>query len=1008
MPFDTSSLPDADSITAASIWVYSYGAPATGGGGTTANKSVAVVASTQASNTALATSDYSQVGSTEYATRVAASSFPNGWWQEIPLNAAGLEQINKTGYTKFALRIGYDLDNVAPVSTGCGPLLRYADYTGTTYDPYLSVTHSSTQAVGTSWTTPYSVGGDDVFMASAGTSDGEVRGGSNTSWADARAQTTGTSVDNTSTTALAGYADNNAGSIRTYFLAHGFLSFDTSALDDSLSTGSGELWVWVNTKWDTGIGATPALCLVTSTHSSPLVAADIDTVGSTELASRVALSGVSNGSWVKFTLNAAGKAAINRTGTTKLAIVSAHFLDNTTPTNTKYAGVNISYGEDADTKKPRLIVNSLAQVGAVGASCRAAYYVDSPHIMVKCEQPYLVYNFKSGTRTASGSPVTLKAAGTNTVGGPSEGWNAFPSMVRVPDTSTPFGRTLVGFWQGGGQRVDYADTSDGATLGYWNNGARFLESLDLGATWGSERVVLAPFDVDPDADSQGDGLSRFSVDPVNGDIIHVWYHNTYGGPTPGPPAVTYDGSSNKCHSWFRRSSDGGSTWTTPVRLDSYSGFPGAPNTVVAAHSCLILRDGTYLASVYGSDTLPYAAATSDGCVYTRVLKSTDRGATWSYFSTPFPKGYNYDGRANPYQIIAAETSLVELDTGRILAVARIQNAWGATLAQYWSSYSDDHGATWSTPTLAVSSITNLTAMRQTVAGDVVLAGADLTNGVRVYQSKDRGGSWSHCFTVAFASGTGVGADFIEVTGKDAENNLLLVYGEEHWRSYDYGGVIGTATIADQGWIKFQRIGSAVSDPPSVIAGSIGASCVTSYGMSGAVGRSFALPAAVTTPVGSSTAAPFSIAGVTGNSLAQPYSVIASVGASTAQPYTVGNIAGKSVAQPYSVIASVGASVTQPYTVGNIAGKSVAQPYSIVAAVGASVAQPYAVAGIVAASSTQPYVVRAYVGRRLAFPYSILDDSTRTPPYTATGTSRARHVTAGDSRPHARLTGGPTP
>lgn len=141
-PFDTSALPDGATITAASLFVYSYVTPGTGGGGSTDNKSVCVVESTQASPTALTTADYDQVGSTLLADRIPFSSFPSAGYQEIPLNATGLAAISKTGYTKLALIAGYDFDNVAPTTDWCGFASKFSDETGTSMDPYLKVTYT--------------------------------------------------------------------------------------------------------------------------------------------------------------------------------------------------------------------------------------------------------------------------------------------------------------------------------------------------------------------------------------------------------------------------------------------------------------------------------------------------------------------------------------------------------------------------------------------------------------------------------------------------------------------------------------------------------------------------------------------------------------------------------------------------------------------------------------------------------------------------------------------------
>ncbi len=816
----------------------------------------------------------------------------------------------------------------------------------------------------------------------------EYRGAFAGTWANACAASGGSffSVGSSTDSYYLASADNAVGVFLTQLVDRGFLSFDLS----SLPAGSTVTGVVLHVKgYDVASGAGGSLKLYDGTQGAALTTGDWAAYGSTELMTAVNFSSLSGSGWNDLTLNSSGVAAVqaafDAASHVQFCARSSFDVSGTGPASDTRSYLAIRYADYATSgDRPYITVTyttptvgrSLDQPynvqNTVGRSCGQPYTVknavgrslDQPYglagavgrsltqpfgmsaavgrsltqgyIVIKApvghslDQPYLVYHYKTGTRTASGSPVTLVNAGSNPSGGPATGWNGFPSMVRLPDPTTPFGRTIVAWWQGGGQRTDYRDTSSGANgdanaLPWWWNGAKTIESLDLATTFDSPQDLLDPFEVDPDDNSQGDTLSRLAIDPVNGDVMHVWYHNTYEGPIPGPGPYgsSYDGSLNKCHSYFRRSSDQLATWSTPVRLDESSGFTDAPDTVTAVHSVLPLRNGRILCSLYGSDKLPYAAATADGCVYTRILYSDDRGATWSYLGTPFPKGYNYDGRANPYELLCAEVSLVELDTGRILALARVQNAHGASYGAYWTNYSDDGGATWATPAYAFSA-TNLTAMRQTVAGDVIAAGA-YGGGVGVFQSKDRGGSWTHCFTQSLPAGAGVGADFIEVTGKDAEDNLLLVYGEEQWTYNIFEG----GTVANQGWIKFQRLSSAVTPAPTSIAGSIGRSLDQPYSVIQSVGRSLDQRYVVTSAVGRSLAQPYAMSSSIGRSLTQPYAVSGGIGRSLTQPYGMGGVAGRSLSQPFSVVPATGRSLTQPYAVLMSVGRSCAQPYSLV-------------------------------------------------------------------------------
>ena len=107
---------------------------------------VSTYATTPASNTAITTADYDQIGTTVQSDNLDLSSISTGAFNTWTLNAAGLASIDKTGVTKFGGREGHDAEN--SVITGVGAkensiAFRTADYTGTTSDPVLTVTHAA-------------------------------------------------------------------------------------------------------------------------------------------------------------------------------------------------------------------------------------------------------------------------------------------------------------------------------------------------------------------------------------------------------------------------------------------------------------------------------------------------------------------------------------------------------------------------------------------------------------------------------------------------------------------------------------------------------------------------------------------------------------------------------------------------------------------------------------------------------------------------------------------------
>ncbi len=91
-----------------------------------------------------AVSDYQTAGTTAFSTTIDGSSWTNGW-KTFDFNASGLAAISKTVASCFSTRGTKDATNTSPTwSSGAEGYLqmRYSEYTGTTSDPYLSITYS--------------------------------------------------------------------------------------------------------------------------------------------------------------------------------------------------------------------------------------------------------------------------------------------------------------------------------------------------------------------------------------------------------------------------------------------------------------------------------------------------------------------------------------------------------------------------------------------------------------------------------------------------------------------------------------------------------------------------------------------------------------------------------------------------------------------------------------------------------------------------------------------------
>lgn len=143
--FDTSSIPDTDTINSAVLSIKGNGGTDTWTTGTKPN--INIVASTPASNTDLVTGDFDQLGTTAFSTAKTTATWSTSAYNDFTLNASGLAAISKTGVSKFGARdMIYDAPNVEPTWASGQQVIfqgNYTDTVGTSSDPKLVVEHGS-------------------------------------------------------------------------------------------------------------------------------------------------------------------------------------------------------------------------------------------------------------------------------------------------------------------------------------------------------------------------------------------------------------------------------------------------------------------------------------------------------------------------------------------------------------------------------------------------------------------------------------------------------------------------------------------------------------------------------------------------------------------------------------------------------------------------------------------------------------------------------------------------
>jgi hypothetical protein len=139
--FDTSALTAAATISTAVFSLYVNTVSNT----MSPTQSAGLVASSPASNTGLAASDYNIAswGSTRFASDLSIGSLSTSAYNDWTLNASGIAAISLTSITKFGTRLSCDIDNSEP-SWSNGTIaslnVNYAD--AASNDPKLVVTYT--------------------------------------------------------------------------------------------------------------------------------------------------------------------------------------------------------------------------------------------------------------------------------------------------------------------------------------------------------------------------------------------------------------------------------------------------------------------------------------------------------------------------------------------------------------------------------------------------------------------------------------------------------------------------------------------------------------------------------------------------------------------------------------------------------------------------------------------------------------------------------------------------
>jgi hypothetical protein len=132
---------------------------------------VNIVSSNPASDTDIVNGDYDTLGTTLYAAAVDFGSLTTNAYNDFALNSTGIAAIDTAGISKFGVREGHDLNDVAiAVNTQNNWQVHSADVTGTTQDPKLVVVHAAPTLADGGWDYRVAVTVDDAKVPSTQTS----------------------------------------------------------------------------------------------------------------------------------------------------------------------------------------------------------------------------------------------------------------------------------------------------------------------------------------------------------------------------------------------------------------------------------------------------------------------------------------------------------------------------------------------------------------------------------------------------------------------------------------------------------------------------------------------------------------------------------------------------------------------------------------------------------------------------------------------------------------------
>lgn len=642
LSFDTSSIPDDAIVTGATITL-------TGAGSVTgSNGTVDLVASTQASGTAVVAADYSRVGTTLLANQIALGSWNGSGANVFTLNAAGIAALNLSGYTKFAVRHSSDRLNSSPGSDNAVPAY-FSEQTGTGSDPVLSVTYvqaktasdsgtgsdsgsaagppvtvsASESGTGTDASTGVTVavsqsqsGGAAIYGDTFAGTDNTVLSAHSPSGSNAHGAWTvkydsaGTADLRIVSNRLVAHRDDGSAAVAEYWHSDSFVDGYVEA--DSIIVGSSGTGYSIIGLRASGAYGSRDCYRVWLDHG-------IVNAGLLKLQKVVGGTITDLGSYSIGTLS--GTYTIRLTATGSSLSVTVNGVARITATDSSVTGAGVGIVQLYNTVGTSTSTGVHLDNFAVYGPAALAQITDSATATETAEAGQVVTS-KSVNDSATGTDASAVRA---SVGGGGAG-STTPTLQRAPmgDWVTVLDSnsgeyyyaypTLIREANGNLRIVCYrSDQSSSPVYPTGTlDGGRLVTttSSDDGATWSA--ASLMPCNISG-VDNRTGGLLRLA----NGDEAYVWFTHDW--------ALSSGETSNSAtiKGYFSKSSDGWATCTAPVLIPFKFGNGTTNATQFVASSICQLQNGDLICATFGRQILN----TDKWDV--RYARSTDGGATWT-------------------------------------------------------------------------------------------------------------------------------------------------------------------------------------------------------------------------------------------------------------------------------------------------------------------------------------------------------------------------------------------